>query len=246
MLDSMRLILIFFTVLAGCADQDLSYPWLSDLDDGADVKVSGKRLMALPEGLHLLEPEVAASSVLLVGIHGYASNGYEWVYPLQTLDNDATATYFYRWDYSACAAPSAQSLTESIGKILTGSPAIKRVRLLGHSYGGVLVGTMVQQWSFDTPVEIHAIAAPLAGMQGLTQMCDYTPPDSIPENVQFFQWRTQHALDGAFKELEVDPQVIDLDDSTVTRLPDSYRGNRLGHNWSISWVADEMIRPAQD
>jgi len=26
----------------------------------------------------------------------------------------------------------------------------------------------------------------------------------------------------------------------VTRLPESYRGRRLGHNWSISWVADEL------
>jgi hypothetical protein len=26
------------------------------------------------------------------------------------------------------------------------------------------------------------------------------------------------------------------------RLPEVYRGKKLGHNWSLSWVADEMKR----
>ena len=242
MLHSTRIVLICLVFLPGCSAADLPYPWLAELDDGADVKHSGKRLMALPHGLHVLEPKATTASILLIGIHGYASNGYEWVYPLQTLDNDDTVTYFYRWDFNACAAPSAHSLNESIGKILAGSPGIERVRLLGHSYGGVLVATIVQEWRYQTPVEIHTIAAPLAGIEGLNRSCEYSPPDSVAQNVQFFQWRTQHALDGAFKDMKVDPQVIELRPSSVARLPDSYRGRRLGHNWSISWVADELTQ----
>ena len=42
------------------------------------------------------------------------------------------------------------------------------------------------------------------------------------------------------KDLDYDPQVIEIKDSTVTRLPETYKGNKLGHNWSISWVADEI------
>lgn len=245
MLHSIRIILVCLLLLAGCSDADETYPWLNELDDGAEVKHSGKRLMALPEGLHALEPQVAAASILLVGVHGYASGGYEWVYPLKTLDNDDTVTYFYRWDFNGCPNPAASSLIESIGKILTDSPGIELVRLLGHSYGGVLVATIVNEWRYQTPVEVHAIAAPLAGMTGLKQRCEYSPPVAIAQNVQFFQWRTQHALDGAFKDMPVDPQVIELDDSAVTRLPDTYRGKRLGHNWSISWVAD-TLKPDQN
>jgi hypothetical protein len=58
--------------------------------------------------------------------------------------------------------------------------------------------------------------------------------------VAFFQWRTQKELDGAFKDLEINPQAINLKGSKVYELPDLYKGNRLGHNWSISFVADEL------
>ena len=62
----------------------------------------------------------------------------------------------------------------------------------------------------------------------------------IAENVTFFEWRTQKKLDGMFNNLESNPQIIDLKGSKVTLLPDTYKGRRLGHNWSISFVADEL------
>ncbi len=43
-----------------------------------------------------------------------------------------------------------------------------------------------------------------------------------------------------FNNLESNPQIIDLKGSKVTLLPDTYKGRRLGHNWSISFVADEL------
>jgi hypothetical protein len=79
-------------------------------------------------------------------------------------------------------------------------------------------------------------------MHGLNQLCDFEMLTSIGKNVQFFEWRTRKELDGAFKDLDVDPQVIHLTGSTVTRLPETYRGKRLGHNWSISWVADNLAQ----
>jgi pimeloyl-ACP methyl ester carboxylesterase len=240
MLNSTKVLLASLLLATACSDQDPAYPWLSELNDKADAKHSGKRLMALPEGLHGLEPADATARTILVGIHGYGSEGYEWVYPLKTIDNDENATYFYRWNYNGCPTPAAGSLTESIGSILAESPGVDLVRLVGHSYGGVLAATIVKEWNYATPVEIHVVAAPLAGIGALGAQCDYSPPDSIGENVRFFQWRTQHSLDGAFKDMETDPQIIDLADSTVTRLPETYNGHRLGHNWSISWVADTL------
>ena len=55
-----------------------------------------------------------------------------------------------------------------------------------------------------------------------------------------FEWRTQHELDNAFNRLPEDPQVVDLPDSVVIRLPAKYNDRRLGHNWSISWVAEKL------
>jgi hypothetical protein len=42
--------------------------------------------------------------------------------------------------------------------------------------------------------------------------------------------------------LDYDPQEVEILKSKVTRLPETYKGNKLGHNWSISWVADEISK----
>ena len=75
----------------------------------------------------------------------------------------------------------------------------------------------------------------------LNSICGYEPISSIPKNSVLYEWRTQHKLDNAYKDLKEDPQRIDLSGSLVTTLPNTYKGNRLGHNWSISWVADEAF-----
>ena len=47
-------------------------------------------------------------------------------------------------------------------------------------------------------------------------------------------------LDGAFQDLNYDPQNVEIIGSNITRLPEKYKNNKLGHNWSISWVADNF------
>lgn len=233
------LVTLLVSILAACKEEPAPYPWLDELS-AEEARSSGKRLIGLAEGLHLLERDVGSAREMLIGIHGYDSRGYEWVYPLKTIDNTETATYFFRWDWNSCADTSAVALTEEIGVLLQQAPGIEVVRLVGHSYGGLLVAAIADSWPYDTPVEIHAVASPLAGMRGLNQLCNFEMLTSIDKNVRFFEWRTRKELDGAFKDLHVDPQVIHLTGSTVTRLPETYRGKRLGHNWSISWVADEL------
>ena len=46
--------------------------------------------------------------------------------------------------------------------------------------------------------------------------------------------------DNAFNSYDYDPQIIDFAESSVVRLPSEYNGRRLGHLWSISWVADNF------
>ena len=75
----------------------------------------------------------------------------------------------------------------------------------------------------------------------LNSMCGYEPILAIPKKSVLYEWRTQHQLDNVFKDFNEDPQKIELKESFVTTLPETYKGNRLGHNWSISWVADEAF-----
>ncbi len=75
----------------------------------------------------------------------------------------------------------------------------------------------------------------------LNSMCAYEPISAIPKKSVLYEWRTQFQLDNVFKNLNEDPQRIELNGSLVTTLPYTYKGNRLGHNWSISWVADEAF-----
>lgn len=237
MIPAARLIAVLLTVwLAGCDAAGSGHPWLHELDAGEGVRQSGARLMALAEGLHPLEPS-ASSTEILIGVHGFRSEGYEWVYPLQRLDTESTGTWFYRWDYSGCPAAAAQRLVAAINDLVT--PATRKIHLIGHSYGGIVLATIVEDWPVAVPVDVHIVAAPLAGLQTPSR-CRYETPTSIDAGVSLFQWRTRHALDGAFKDLPEDPQNISLAGSAVTRLPAQYKSHRLGHNRSLSWVADSI------
>jgi pimeloyl-ACP methyl ester carboxylesterase len=120
------------------------------------------------------------------------------------------------------------------------NPGLKKIVVVGHSYGAILTSMFSSDWNNEVPVTLHLVAGPLAGMPALNKLCSYEPPSEINKNVDFYEWRTIKELDGAFKDLDFDPQVINLPGSNVRRLPENYKGRKLGHNWSISWVADEI------
>jgi len=214
--------------------------WLISLNPISDSRDAGKKLMNLTYGLNLLETKNENEHILLVGVHGGNSQGYEWVYPLKTMDTENILSYFFRWDDSKCAEPSAIILAKELQELVTENPSIKKIIIIGHSYGGLLVSWFTENWSSSLPMDIHAIASPLAGIKIINDMCQYESPKLIKKNISFFQWRTQKKLDGAFKNLEFNPQLINLKGSQVYVLPDLYKGNRLGHNWSISFVADQL------
>ena len=207
-----------------------------------DVFESGKGLMSLGYGLHPLEEVSQSQKTLLIGVHGSASRGYEWVYPLQILDNPETLTSFFRWNDKNCPGPSYSRLKSSIDSMLATNPSLAEVVIIGHSYGALLVSMFLSEWTNDASLSVHTIAGPLAGIASINSLCSYSPPSSINKDVEFYEWRTIKELDVAFKDLDSDPQVINLPGSNVKRLPETYNGRRLGHNWSISWVAEEISK----
>jgi len=233
-----KIIILFIVLLVSCSKQvDISLKGFSTADD---VFVSGKALMSIDKGLHPLEDLSANQQTLLIGIHGSASRGYEWIYPLQTLDTANNLTLFFRWDDKNCPRPSYEELSVSINALLDSNQNFNKVIIIGHSYGALLASMFSAEWNKEITLDIHTIAGPLAGMSSIQSFCSYNPPSKVSNNVNFYQWRTIKELDAAFEDLDIDPQVIDLPGSKVKRLPETYNGRRLGHNWSISWVADEI------
>ena len=189
--------------------------------------------MDLDFGLHDLEANQAGKQIL-ISIHGRDSRGFEWIYPLQTIDSEVTKTYFFRWDTTKCPQKTIPILMKEISAMKD----IEKITILGHSYGGILSSLLLNEIeSIET--EIHVIAAPL-GSSDLKKFCGYEHPTSKNNNVSYYQWRTIKKLDYAFNSFDYDPQLIDFKESSVVRLPHQYRGKRLGHLWSISWVADNI------
>lgn len=232
--------LLFFLVFYSHSSLS-SYPWLDSMDPENDYIKSGQRLMSLEHGLSLLEVKNNREKVAVIGVHGGRSEGYEWIYPLTKLDQNDRLTLFYRWDDRSCFLASALQLNQEILSLLEENSTIEKVVLLGHSYGGILLTWFIENWKSNTPIEIHTIASPLAGLNSITSSCNYVPPKQKSKNVKSVQWRTIKTLDNAFKNLSFDPQLINFKGHEVRNLPDKYKGKRLGHNWSLSYVADEII-----
>ena len=206
---------------------------LYELDPNKEYLKSGQKLMDLDFGLHDLEANQTGKEIL-ISIHGRDSRGFEWIYPLQTIDNEVTKTYFFRWDTTKCPQKTIPILMKEISAMKD----IEKITILGHSYGGILSSLLLNEIeSIET--EIHVIAAPL-GSSDLKKYCGYKHPTSKNNNVSYYQWRTVKKLDYAFNSFDYDPQLIDFKESSVVRLPSQYRGKRLGHLWSISWVADNI------
>lgn len=239
-----RALLVLLLITAGACQGDApAYPWLGGLD-ADDPFPSGARLLALPHGLHPLEqaaPPAEPAKRVLVAVHGWHSRGYEWVHLLKTLDDLQTSVWFYRWNDDGCPQPASAALLEGLHAAI--DQATERVVLVGHSYGGLVLAELLDRWPMDLPAEMHIVASPLASVR--EGPCNYIPPTALARNVRLFEWRTQWHLDGAFKDLPSDPQMVDIPGSHVTRLPSEYNGHRLGHNRSLSWVADTLAAHRQ-
>ena len=206
---------------------------LYELSPNEEYLSSGEKLMRLSFGLHDLESNQSGKEIL-IGIHGSDSRGFEWIYPLQTIDNEYTKTYFFRWDTTKCPQRSIPILMKQILDM----EDIQKITIIGHSYGGILSSLLLNEIQ-TIEANIHVIAAPLASSD-LEKYCEYIHPTTKNNNVSYYQWRTIKELDNAFNSFDYDPQIIDFIESDVVRLPRQYKGKRLGHLWSISWVADNI------
>ena len=118
---------------------------------------------------------------------------------------------------------------------------------MSHSYGGThllysldLIEERIANKNQDLKIEIHFIASLLSPPLLLRLGCQFKTDFNDSYSMDIYNWKTIKEIDGAFRNYRKDPQEISISSALQTRLPESYNGRKLGHNWSISWVADEI------
>jgi len=231
------------TMMASPSPQGWAHIDLNDLAEGSEIRASGYRLMDQQPGLvRLTHGADSNDSVLVIAVHGYHSSGYEWVTGLKNLGLHYGSLFFFRYDWERCPQDIAHDLTEVV-KQVNASKTYERIVIFGHSYGGVVVAQIASLLG-NLNAEIHVIAAPLAGFAGLTDSCAPLDYGSWSKAVRVIQHRTVKDQDGAFRELDMDPQEVDLPFYEIRTLPPTMDGHRLGHNWSVTWVLDQHVGKA--
>ena len=221
----------------------------SDLPAAEFVKESGKKLINQPYGFtKILADSAQINDTLIITIHGYKSEGYEWIVPLNRLADKYANTYFYRYDWDLCPDIVSANLADSLNVLLNANYKYEKIIIIGHSYGGLVITYLASNLEVDIPIEIHTIAAPLAGYPRIMNKCSlqYSNDNKLiypdwSKNILHRQWRTQKHQDGAFRDLDFDPQDINFDNSEIILLPKTMNGQRLGHNWSVTWVIDNYL-----
>ena len=106
---------------------------------GDKIFSSGKYLIDRENGLHLIGASQKQIDTIFVAVHGFRSQGYEWIYALKKMTATNNRTYFYRWDWTQCPDQASSNLYNELKDLLILEPQIKHVTLFGHSYGGNIV-----------------------------------------------------------------------------------------------------------
>ena len=211
--------------------------------------VLGKDLAAMPFGMNLLEVNNASADELVIGIHGGNSEGYEWIYPLWKLNQEFNQVFFYRWNDKRCANANNANLVNQIDSLLDVYPKVEKIKILSHSYGGThllysldLIEQGIINKNQDLQIEIHFIASLLSPPLLLRLGCQFKTDFKDSYSMDIHNWKTIQEIDGAFRNYKKDPQEISISNTSQTRLPEIYNDRKLGHNWSISWVADQIFK----
>jgi len=242
-------LIITILLLLSC-DQDNAYTLsINDIPSGEEIKQSGKKLISKPFGLiHIINDETENDSTLIIAVHGYKSEGYEWLHFLNQFSEHYSNVYFYRYDWNNCPNEIGVEFANTIDSLLHEHNDISNIDIFGHSYGGLVITYAAAEIESEKEIRLNTIASPLAGYPRIMDDCNlqYTDENVLQytnwdSNISHHQWRTQKEQDGAYRDMSYDPQEIALYNSTVTELPDSMDGHRLGHNWSVSWVTNYLL-----
>ncbi|MCY3541035.1 MAG: hypothetical protein F4X56_04770 [Gammaproteobacteria bacterium] len=207
-----------------------------------NLEDSYSELMELPLGLHLIEPRSDKVNRILIAIHDENTDGFEWTLPLQTMDDESTDTFFIRWDPSECPNSTNEEVRQDISTLLNSNESINQVTIVGHGMGGVYLSQFARSWKALIRLDGHVVAAPLNGTVGVfgDGECGDILPKRLPPTIRIFQWRIDPLQHSLFKEMNEDPQVVDLDGSLVISLPEAIDQNSLDSIRALEIVASRI------
>ncbi|MXZ43980.1 MAG: hypothetical protein F4Z01_03245 [Gammaproteobacteria bacterium] len=222
------------------AETTINLHELEALPDKASENLS--ELMELPVGIHRIEPKSESINRILIAIHDANSQGFEWILPLQTIDDEHTDSYFLRWNPFECPSNSHEEVRKQLMSLLESDEEVSKVTLVGHGLGGVYLSQFVRDWRSLVSIDAHVIAAPLQGTIGVfnEKECGEILPKRLPPTIRYFQWRIKPSLHAEFKELSEDPQVVDLDGSLVISMPEMIAGESVDHTHALEIVATRI------
>lgn len=219
-------------------DIDLNY-LIAPTDESDDNQ---SVLMDLPFGLHRVEPESANIDRILIAIHDTNTTGFEWIRPLQLMDDKSTESHFVRWNPSQCPRASIVEVRKDLESLLESNDSINSVTMVGHGLGGVYLSQFTREWKSLVPIDVHVVAAPLRGTVGVFKEkdCGEIVPQRLPPTIRFFQWRTATRRIELIEEQAEDPQEIELDGSLVISLPEKISDKPVNHVGALEIVATRI------
>ena len=236
--------MILALLVLACHPSAHTPPTLTELQALDDEAKAGERLMDAPMGLVRLDAPASPHDTAVVAVHGYESEGSEWVGSPQVIATGGAELYIYNWNWNQCPSTAVSELDLALDGLVVGDAALQYLVVIGHSQGGLVSVMWGQPQTAGRPAQLELIAAPLAGVDLRQKRC---PGDGLgaggPQlGNTWRQWRTAHEAEGAFRDMAVDPQVVTLPELQVTQLPAEWEGGRLGHNRSIQWVTAELAQ----
>ena len=139
----------------------------------------------------------------------------------------------------------AIQINSDLAILLEKNNHLESLIIIGHSFGGLIVTLFSESWESTFPIDAHVIASGLAKSKFDRKYLNCENPKKtkyyISKNVEYKQWRTIKNQDGIFKRLNYDPQVVTFINGETTLLPKKWKGNRVGHNFSILVVSDIIL-----
>ena len=190
------------------------------------------------------------STVGIILVHGFypldwRSKGFEWAEPIKNLSQAGLPMWLYRYDWNQCPSITSEQIKLDIASQIGSNNHLESLVIIGHSFGGLIVTLLSESWESPFPIDAHVIASGLAESKFDRKYLNCENPKKtkyyISKNVEYKQWRTIKNQDGIFKRLNYDPQIVTFINGETTLLPKKWKGNRVGHNFSILVVSDIIL-----
>ena len=83
--------------------------------------------------------------------------------PLRDITRFQVPIWLYRYNWNQCPEQAADRFHKKMINFQIENPHLDSLWVIGHSYGGLIVALLAENWDKELPLTIHAITAVMAG-----------------------------------------------------------------------------------